>query len=120
MAAQQRNKSNRRSRRAQTQIPLMIFPTAWEAAEFLRTHPQHDPSRVQYSEDPRPGFFPETITEFESRDQALEYLEEFPYSRLRNGFIIVKFLKGCSGTEPWVLLKMFLKVLLNTFFKFLG
>ena len=78
MAAQQRNKSNRRSRRAQTQIPLMIFPTAWEAAEFLRTHPQHDPSRVQYSEDPRPGFFPETITEFESRDQALEYLEEFP------------------------------------------
>ena len=79
MAAQQRNKSNRRSRRVQTHIPLMIFPTAWGAAEFLRTHPQHDPAHVQYSEDHRPDYFPETTTEFESRDQALEYLEQYPH-----------------------------------------
>ena len=79
MAAQQRRKSNKGSRRAQTHIPLMIFPTAWEAAEFLRTHPQHDPAYVQYSEDHRPDFFPETTTEFESRNQALEYLEQYPH-----------------------------------------
>jgi hypothetical protein len=78
MAAQQRRKSNKGSRRNQTQIPLMIFPNAWEAASFLRANPHYDPAHVQYSEDHRPGFFPETTTEFESRDQALEYLEQYP------------------------------------------
>ena len=75
----QRSRRNRRSRREQTHIPLMIFPNAWEAAAFLRANPQQDPAYVQYSEDHRPDFFPETTTEFESRDQALEYLEQYPH-----------------------------------------
>ena len=78
MAAQQRNKSNRRSRRAQTQVPVMIFPSAWEAAAFLRANPRYNPSHVQYSEDPRRGFFPETVGRFETRDRALEYLDQYP------------------------------------------
>ena len=67
------------SRRNQTQVPVMIFPTAWEAAAFLRANPQYTPSHVQQSEEARRGFFPETVGRFETRDKALEYLEQYPH-----------------------------------------
>jgi hypothetical protein len=79
MPGQQRSKKNKMSRRNQTQVPVMIFPTAWEAAAFLRANPHYTPSHVQYSEEARRGFFPETVGRFESRDKALEYLEQYPH-----------------------------------------